>query len=313
MTRTAFVFPGQGSQTPGMGKDLFDQFEEARDVFDRVDAALDDPISRVCFDGSEDDLKLTRNTQPAILTVSSAMMAVVRARTSIVPDVVAGHSLGEYSAIVAAGGLDAPEAAKIVRARGSFMQEAVPVGEGAMAALIGASLEDVEAVCAAAAEGEVLSPANINAPGQIVIAGARTAVERALGVAKERGIRRAMMLPVSAPFHCALMKPAEERLAPVLESAPFRDLEIDLVNNVDAIAVRSAAEVKSGLVRQVVAPVQWVRSVETMISMGVGRFVEIGPGKVLAGLIGRIDKSVQVENVYDGETLGRFIAAENEQ
>lgn len=303
----AFVFPGQGSQAPGMGRDVVDAFEEAREVFDAIDAALDEPISRVCFDGTEDELKLTRNTQPAILAVSSAIAAVIGRRTALRPSVVAGHSLGEYSAIVAAGGLSAPEAARIVRARGTFMQEAVPVGEGAMAALIGPSPEDVESICAEAAQGDVVSSANVNAPGQIVIAGSKSAVDRAIEIAKSRGVRRAVPLPVSAPFHCALMKPAEEKLKPVLESAPFADATVPIVSNVDATPRTAAADVREALVRQVVSSVRWVESVERMIGMGVNRFIEIGPGSVLAGLIRRIDKSVETESIGDRASLEALI------
>lgn len=307
MSKTAFIFPGQGSQKPGMGADLAAAFPEAREVFEAADEALGFSISELCFEGSEDDLKLTANTQPAILTMSSAIMAVIRARSDRRPELVAGHSLGEYSAVVAAGGLGAAEAASIVNKRGRFMQEAVPAGQGGMAALIGPSIEEVRAICEDAAQGEVLSPANLNAPGQIVIAGAAGAIERAIEVAKGRGVRRALPLPVSAPFHCALMKPAEERLRPVLESAKLEALEIPLVNNVDAKAVSSVEDVRDGLVRQVVAPVRWIDVVETMIGSGVTRFVEVGPGAVLAGLVKRIDRNVETTSVGDVETLEAFL------
>ncbi len=244
--KTAFIFPGQGSQKPGMGADIAEKFPEAKVVFEAADEALGYSISKICFEGSEEELRLTENTQPAILTVSSALMAVITARSEARPEFVAGHSLGEYSAVVAAGGLGAAEAAAIVHKRGRFMQEAVPAGQGGMAALIGPSLEEVEEICREAAEGEVLSPANQNAPGQIVIAGTKAAVDRAIEVAKARGVRRALPLPVSAPFHCALMKPAEEKLRPVLESAALSDLEVPLVNNVDAKPVRGADEVRGG-------------------------------------------------------------------
>jgi [acyl-carrier-protein] S-malonyltransferase len=304
---TAFVFPGQGSQFAGMGRDVAERFPEARQLFEEIDSALNFPISRLCFEGPEDELKLTENTQPAILAVSSAIDAVLRTRGKARPDIVAGHSLGEYSAIVAAGGLTAAQAATIVRSRGQFMQEAVPVGQGAMAALIGPSLEEVQAICEAAAEGEVVSPANINAPGQIVIAGTRAAVERAMEVAKSRGVRKSVMLPVSAPFHCALMKPAEERLTPVLEAAAFRDLEFALVTNVDASPVGTDHAVRNALVRQVTSPVRWVDSVQKMIEMGVKRFVEVGPGSVLTGLIRRIHKSVETVTINDADSLERFL------
>lgn len=303
----AFIFPGQGSQHAGMGKDLADRYPVAREVFDRADEKLGFSISRICFEGSDEELRLTENTQPAILTVSAAFAAVLRSEGRFDADIVAGHSLGEYSAIVAAGGLDAAEAAWIVRNRGRFMQEAVPVGEGAMAALIGPSLAEIEAICAEAASGEVVSPANINAPGQIVIAGKKSAVERAMAVAKSKGVRKSLLLPVSAPFHCALMKPAEQRLEPLIREANFRDLAMPLVSNVDASAIGTAHAVRNALVRQVCSPVRWVESIERMISMGVKRFVEIGPGSVLAGLVKRIDSSVQLTNINDVATLESFL------
>src|SRR3954471_17233773 len=226
---TAFVFPGQGSQYSGMGKDVAEAFPAARRVFDDIDAALGFSISKLCFEGPDEQMKLTENTQPAILAVSSAIHAVLEDRGATRRDIVAGHSLGEYSAIVSVGGLTPAEAAKIVHLRGKFMQEATPVGSGAMAALIGPSVDDAKAICDEAAQGEVVSIANINAPGQIVIAGTKAGIERAIDVAKKRGVRRAIPLPVSAPFHCDLMKPAEERLRPVLEEAPFKDLWFSVV------------------------------------------------------------------------------------
>ncbi|HUF16544.1 MAG TPA: ACP S-malonyltransferase [Thermoanaerobaculia bacterium] len=304
----AYIFPGQGSQFAGMGKDIAERFPEARETFEAIDEALGFAISRLCFDGPEDELKLTANTQPAILAVSSAIDTVLAARGSRRPDIVAGHSLGEYSAIVCAGGLKAADAAKLVRSRGEFMQEAVPAGEGAMAALIGPSLEEVESICTEAAEGEVLSPANINAPGQIVIAGSRAAVERALEVAKARGVRKSVMLPVSAPFHCDLMAPAAERLGPLLEAAPFRDLLFPLMTNVDASPVGTDHAVRNALARQVVSPVRWIESIERMIEVGVKRFVEVGPGSVLAGLIRRINRDVETINVNNAESLESFLA-----
>jgi [acyl-carrier-protein] S-malonyltransferase len=304
---TAFVFPGQGSQYAGMGKDVAEKYPVARRVFDDIDAALGFSISQLCFEGPEDQLKLTENTQPAILAVSSAIHAVLEDLGATRRDLVAGHSLGEYSAIVSVGGLTPAEAAKIVNMRGKFMQDAVPVGTGAMAALIGPSVEDVRAICEEAAQGEVVSVANINAPGQIVIAGTKAAVDRAINVAKKRGVRRALPLPVSAPFHCELMKPAEERLKPILDDAPFKDLWFSLVSNVDASPIGTATAVRNALVRQVVSPVRWVESVQKMISMGVQRFVEIGPKNVLAGLIGRIDSTVEVMNVSDVPSIESFV------
>ena len=304
---TAFVFPGQGSQYAGMGKDVAEKYPVARKVFDDIDASLGYSISKLCFEGPEDRLKLTENTQPAILAVSSAIHAVLEERGATRRDLVAGHSLGEYSAIVSDGGLTPPEAAHIVHLRGKFMQEAVPVGIGAMAALIGPSFEDARAICEEAAQGEVVSVANINAPGQIVIAGTKAAVDRAIEVAKKRGVRRALPLPVSAPFHCELMKPAEERLRPVLDSAHFKDLWVSLVSNVDASPIGTATAMRNALIRQVASPVRWVESVQKMVSMGVRRFVEVGPGTVLTGLIKRIDSSVELINVSDVPSIEAFV------
>jgi [acyl-carrier-protein] S-malonyltransferase len=306
---TAFVFPGQGSQYAGMGKDVGEKFPAARRVFDDIDAALGFSISKLCFEGPEEDLKLTENTQPAILAVSSALHAVLEEHGAARRDLVAGHSLGEYSAIVSVGGLKPAEAAKIVRMRGRFMQEAVPVGTGGMAALIGPSVEDARTICEEAAEGEVLSVANINAPGQIVIAGTKAAIDRAIAVAKSKGVRRALPLPVSAPFHCALMEPAAERLRPLVDEAPFKDLWVSLVSNVDASPIGTATAVRNALLRQVASPVRWVESVQKMIAMGVRRFVEVGPGNVLTGLIKRIDSSVELVNVSDVPTLEAYLNA----
>jgi [acyl-carrier-protein] S-malonyltransferase len=305
---TAFVFPGQGSQYAGMGKDVAAAFPAARRVFDDIDAALGISISQLCFEGPEDQLKLTENTQPAILAVSSAIHAVLEERGATRRDVVAGHSLGEYSAIVSVGGLTPAEAAQIVRMRGRFMQEAVPVGTGGMAVLIGPAIEDVHAICEEAAEGEILAVANINAPGQIVIAGTKAAIDRALVIAKARGVRRALPLPVSAPFHCELMKPAEEQLKPLLEAAHFKDLWTSLVSNVDASPIGTPTAVRNALVRQVASPVRWVESVQKMVTMGVRRFVEIGPGNVLTGLIKRIDPSVELINVSDVPSIEKFVS-----
>ena len=305
---TAFVFPGQGSQYAGMGKDVAEAYPAARKVFDDIDAALGFALSRLCFEGPEEELKLTENTQPAILAVSSALHAVLEERGAARRDLVAGHSLGEYSAIVSVGGLAPAEAAKIVRQRGRFMQEAVPVGSGAMAALIGPSVEDARAICDEAARGDVVSVANINAPGQIVIAGAKVAVDRAIVVARTRGVRRAVPLPVSAPFHCALMEPAAERLKPILDEAHFKDLWVSLVSNVDASPIGTPTAVRNALLRQVASPVRWVEAVQKMIAMGVRRFVEVGPGNVLTGLIKRIDASVELLNVSDVPTLEAFVS-----
>jgi [acyl-carrier-protein] S-malonyltransferase len=304
---TAFVFPGQGSQFAGMGKDVADRYPVAKKVFDDVDAALGFPLSKLCFEGPDDALKLTENTQPAILTVSAAIHAVLEDLGATRRDIVAGHSLGEYSAIVSVGGFTAAEGAKIVRLRGKFMQEAVPVGTGGMAALIGPSVEDAQAICAEAAQGDVVSVANINAPGQIVIAGTKAGIDRAIEIAKKRGVRRALPLPVSAPFHCDLMKPAEEALRPVLDGAEIRDLWLSLVSNVDASPIGTGHAVRNALLRQVASPVRWVESVQKMISMGVRRFVEIGPGNVLTGLIKRIDSSAELINVSDVPSIEAFV------
>jgi len=306
---TAFVFPGQGSQYAGMGRDVAEKYPAARRVFDDIDRALGFSISKLCFEGPEDQLKLTENTQPAILAVSSAIHAVLEELGATRRDLVAGHSLGEYSAIISVGGLTPADAAKIVRARGKFMQEAVPVGSGAMAALIGPTVEQAQEICDEAANGDVVSVANINAPGQIVIAGTKAAVDRAIEIAKTKGVRRALPLPVSAPFHCALMKPAEERLKPILDEAPIHDLWFALISNVDASPIGTAHAVRNALVRQVASPVRWVESVQRMISMGVRRFVEVGPGNVLTGLIKRIDSSVDLVNVSDAESIERFVHA----
>ena len=305
---TAFVFPGQGSQYAGMGRDVAEKYPAARRVFDDIDRALGFSISRLCFEGPEEDLKLTENTQPAILAVSSAIHEVLEELGATRRDLVGGHSLGEYSAIVSVGGLEPSEAAKIVRARGKFMQEAVPIGTGGMAALIGTSVEQAQEICEEAACGDVLSVANINAPGQIVIAGTKAAIDRAIDIARKKGIRRALPLPVSAPFHCALMKPAEEKLRPILEQAPIKDLWVALVSNVDASPIGTATAVRNALLRQVASPVRWVESVQRMMSMGVRRFVEIGPGNVLTGLIKRIDSSVELINVSDVPSIEAFVA-----
>jgi [acyl-carrier-protein] S-malonyltransferase len=303
---TAFVFPGQGSQYAGMGRDVAEKYPAARRVFDEIDSALGFPLSKVCFEGPEEQLKLTAISQPAILAVSSAIYEVLEDCGATRRDLVAGHSLGEYSAIVSVGGLTPTEGAKIVHLRGKFMQEAVPVGTGAMAALIGPSVEDAASICDEAARGEVVSVANINAPGQIVIAGTKTAVDRAIDVAKRRGVRRAVLLPVSAPFHCALMKPAEEKLRPVLDGAPLKDLWMSLVSNVDASPIGTATAVRNALLRQVASPVRWVETVQKMIAMGVRHFVEVGPGSVLTGLIKRIDPSVHLTNVSDVASIEAF-------
>jgi [acyl-carrier-protein] S-malonyltransferase len=304
--KTAFVFPGQGSQKVGMGKALAEAFSESRAVFDEADAAVGFSLSGLCFEGPETDLQLTANTQPAILAASIAAHRALVARGPGA-DFVAGHSLGEYSALVAAEALTVREAVRAVRRRGEYMQEAVAVGQGAMAAILGLDLPAIEAACAEAAEGEVVTPANINSPGQVVIAGHAGAVSRAVERCKAAGAKRAVALPVSAPFHCALMMPAQERLEADLATLPFADPRMPLVNNVDARLVRSAAECRQGLVRQVSAPVRWQQCVEALVGEGVSTFVEVGPGQVLGGLIKRIAKGARVLSVEDPASLERAV------
>lgn len=299
MSSTAFIFPGQGSQYAGMGKELAANFRVAADVFAEADEALGFSLSRLCYEGPEEDLKLTANTQPAILTTSMAALRVVEAETGLKPSYLAGHSLGEYSALVASGALSLAEAVRTVRARGTFMQEAVPVGVGAMAAILSVEADVLADICAEAAEGEVVSPANFNSPGQIVIAGHATAVNRAIEIARTKGFRKAMLLPVSAPFHCALMQPAADRLAEVLRQIELAPLSRPVVTNVAARANDDCGRVRELLVAQVCAPVRWAQSVEEMVRLGVGTFVEIGPGKVLSGLVKRISKESVTCNVED--------------
>jgi [acyl-carrier-protein] S-malonyltransferase len=294
----ALLFPGQGSQFVGMGKSLYEASPAARAVFEEADAALGFALSRLCFEGPEEELKLTANTQPAILTHSVAALRDLEARF---PErlsgaaFAAGHSLGEYSANVAAGALSFAEAVVLVRRRGAFMQEAVPADAGAMAAIVGLPPEEVEAACREAAQGEVVSPANFNSPEQTVIAGTAAAVARASAACTARGAKRAIPLAVSAPFHCALMAPAREKLAPHLEVAGFLDPKIPVVTNVDARAESAGGALRDALRRQVDAPVRWVESVRLLAKEGVDRALEIGPGNVLAGLVRRIEKAIKVE------------------
>lgn len=299
MTKTAFIFPGQGSQYPGMGKELADNFPAAARIFEEADDALGLKLSAICFSGSEEELKLTANTQPAILTASVAVLRIVEEETGLKADYLAGHSLGEYSALVCSGALAFADAVRTVRARGSFMQEAVPVGTGAMAAMLSVEKAALEAICREAAQGEVVSPANFNSPGQIVIAGHSAAVQRAIEIAKSRGFKKSMLLPVSAPFHCALMKPAADRLAGVLESVVACDMRLPVVANADATPNADKGRVKPLLVTQVCAPVLWEQSINAMAALGVGRFMEIGPGKVLSGLVKRINKEALISNIED--------------
>ncbi len=303
MSSLAYIFPGQASQYAGMGRDLADNFEAARRVFEEADDALGFSISELCFGGTAEELQLTENTQPAILTVSVAAFRAMEAEGFPLPNYVAGHSLGEYSALVAAGALTLADAVRTVRARGRYMQEAAPVGSGAMAAIMGAELSDIMNACGEAQEGQVCSPANINSPGQVVIAGDTAAVDRAMALLKERGAKRAIKLNVSAPFHCALMMPAQERLAVDLESINFQDLRMPLVTNADAGAVTGGDEARDALVRQVSAPVRWRESIEFLVQEGVTTFVETGPGKVLCGLLRQINREPACLNVEDTTSL----------
>lgn len=303
MPKTAFLFPGQGSQSAGMGKSLYETFPAAKAVFDAADAALDFPLSQLCFEGPDEDLKKTENTQPALLTVSVAAWQVL-SEQGYRPDFVAGHSLGEYSALVAAGALPFADAVRIVRKRGQYMQEAVPSGVGAMAALLKLPEGKLDEILAAAAEGEVVTAANINSPDQIVIAGHTGAVARAMELAKQAGAKRAIALPVSAPFHCPLMTPAQQRLRADLDSAPFSDLRIPLVNNCEARLVTTGAEAREGLYQQVPNPVQWVASMRRLIDEGVTQWVEVGAGAVLTGLLRNIDSSQSCQKFGEaGDTL----------
>ncbi len=308
MPKTAWLFPGQGSQFAGMGRDLAEFSAAARAVFEEADEALGFALSTLCFEGPEEELKLTENTQPAILTTSVAALAVWRERGAAEADFVAGHSLGEYSALVAAGALDFADAVRLVRKRGRYMQEAVPAGVGAMAAILGLTPEKVAEVCAAAAQGQVCSPANINSPAQIVIAGDAAAVERAQDIAREAGAKRVVPLQVSAPFHCALMRPAQQRLSVDLEATAVRDPKIPLVNNFEAAVVRDAASVRRGLYEQVPNPVRWEESMRRLAAAGVDTFCEIGPGKVLTGLLRNIDRSLSGVAVGDVASLEKAIS-----
>jgi [acyl-carrier-protein] S-malonyltransferase len=303
MGAVAFIFPGQGSQTVGMGKDLWDNFTEAREVFAEADEALGFKISSLCFEGPQSALNLTSNTQPAILTVSIAALRVLQYRIGIEPSFFAGHSLGEYAALIATGALKFYDGVRTVQKRGQYMQEAVPEGEGGMAAILGLEREAVETACRTAAVGAVVTPANFNCPGQIVISGQIDALWRAMSLAEEMGARRIVSLPVSAPFHCELMIPAGKRLEEHLEGVSIGKLSYPVITNVEAVENQDAGRVKELLVKQVSHPVLWEDSVRTMVVRGVDTFVEIGPGKVLSGLVRKIERSATVISVEDTKGL----------
>jgi [acyl-carrier-protein] S-malonyltransferase len=302
----AFLFPGQGSQAVGMGKDLAEKYPVATKTFEEADAALGFKMSALCFEGPEDQLRLTENTQPAILTVSVAAWRVLNEQ-GVDAAFLAGHSLGEYSAHVAAATLSFTDAVRAVRNRGRYMQEAVPVGTGSMAAILGMSPDAVATVCADAAQGEICESANINSPEQIVISGHTAAVERAAKLADERGAKRAKVLPVSAPFHCSLMKPAQERLAVDLQALTFSIPKLPVICNVDAAAVTAADAAREALLRQVTGSVKWNQSMQWLIAQGVQTFIEVGPGKVLCGLMRQIDRSKKCLNVEDDASLKKTL------
>ena len=300
--KKAFVFPGQGSQHSGMGRELYEKYPAARQAYQEADDALGFSLSKMCFEGSEEELQLTENTQPAILATSIAAFRVLEDNGHR-PEYVAGHSLGEYSALVAAGSLTLADAVVLVRRRGRYMQEAVPVGVGAMAALLGIESNVARAVCVEAAGEQVVAPANLNSSAQVVIAGHREAVERAMTLAKEAGAKRAIMLPVSAPFHCVLLQPAADRLKHDIDACAFSNLRFPLITNVDAQPIETADAARNSLERQVTMPVRWQESVQWMLDSDVRTFVEVGPGKVLLGLIRTADKSAGLFNVEDEKSL----------
>jgi [acyl-carrier-protein] S-malonyltransferase len=306
--KIAFLFPGQGSQAVGMGRELAERFPVAAQTFAEADAALDFPLSRLCFEGPEENLRLTENTQPAIMTVSVAAARVL-AEHGVAPALAAGHSLGEWSAHVIAGTLSFAEAVRAVKARGAAMQKAVPAGEGAMAAVLALDAAQVADACAEAARetGLTVQAANLNSPGQTVISGAAAAVEKASAISKAKGARRAVMLPVSAPFHCALMQPAQEEVARVLAGIAMHDPRIPVAANVTGGLVTTADATRDALIRQVTGAVRWVDCMQSLKAAGADLFIEVGPGKVLCGLLKQIDPEMKSLNVEDAETLGKTL------
>ncbi|MBW1838595.1 MAG: ACP S-malonyltransferase [Deltaproteobacteria bacterium] len=309
MAKWALLFPGQGSQYVSMGKDLKDNFKEAADVFAEADDALSEKLSKLCFDGPESDLKLTMNTQPAILTVSVAVLRVLQKETDIVPSLLAGHSLGEYSALVCSGALEFTDAVRIVRKRGTYMQEAVPVGVGGMAAILGMEVDAVEKICNECAEDQLVSPANYNCPGQIVISGHTEAVQRAAEKAEAEGAKRAVILQVSAPFHSALMKPAAEKLGEALEPIQVGDLGVPVLSNADADFYPSKEDVKRLLTKQVDHPVRWTEEMDKLLGEGVDNCLELGPGNVLRGLMRKINREIKTKNIGKTEEIKDFVAS----